>query len=694
MGLVVGGFVVTLLFQGYVHNEIGHASTADSRGVRPPAKLDLDAGPLLRLTHDRLVATNPPRRTVALTYDDGPDTRWTPRLLRLLRREHVPATFFVVGSRAIAHPEIVRAELRAGNDVGSHTFTHVNLARLSEFEMDAQLAMTKAAIAGAAGIETSLLRPPYSSTPDAITDRDYRAWLTIAHHGYTVIVANTDGEDWRRDRSVDRIVRDAMPHDDRGAVVLLHDGGGNRSRTIAATARLIPRLRARGYHFVTVHQLLGPRSDVIRRASRSDELRGTLLVAMGRVSATVTRAFAALVVAVTALSLARMLLLVLLARRRRGTPRAAFARGRVPAVSVVVPAFNEEVGIGATITSLATSAYPGALEIVVVDDGSTDATAAVVDRLIRDRAFANVRLVRQENAGKAAALNTGLQCTSAPVVVMVDGDTILAVDAIAQLAAPFADDAVGAVSGNTKIGNRRGLLGRWQHVEYVIGFSLERRAYATLDCMPTVPGAIGAFRRAALEQVGRLSETTLAEDTDLTMAVHRGGWRVAYQPDAIAFTEAPSTLRGLWRQRLRWSYGTMQAMWKHRSGFRDQRPEGRRFARLGLSYMIVFQVALPAIAPLLDAATLYGLLFFDPRLMLAYWLGFNFLQMALGWYAFRLDGEPAGPLLLVPLQQFVWRQLMYLVIWESLLNAAAGTRLRWHTAPRVGQSPSVAIERA
>jgi cellulose synthase/poly-beta-1,6-N-acetylglucosamine synthase-like glycosyltransferase len=344
-------------------------------------------------------------------------------------------------------------------------------------------------------------------------------------------------------------------------------------------------------------------------------------------------------------------------------------------VSVIVPAYNEEVGITAAVRSLLGSDYPE-FEVIVVDDGSTDGTAAAVTAIDDQR----VTLIGQPNAGKPAALNTGIAAARHDIVIMVDGDTVFEPDTIRHLVRPLADPEVGAVSGNTKVGNRRGLLGRWQHIEYVIGFNLDRRMYDVLQCMPTVPGAIGAFRRRALAQVGGVSGDTLAEDTDLTMALNRAGWRVVYEESARAWTEAPSTLRQLWRQRYRWCYGTMQAMWKHRGARRERNALGR----FGLPYLLLFQVLLPLLAPAIDLFAVYGLVFLDPVPVLAYWMAFNGFQLLLGAYAFRLDGESPRPLWAAPLQQFVYRQLMYLVVIESVASAIAGTRLRWHKLSRTG----------
>ena len=357
----------------------------------------------------------------------------------------------------------------------------------------------------------------------------------------------------------------------------------------------------------------------------------------------------------------------------------------LPGVSVVIPAYNEEIGIEAAVRSLAASDYPD-LDIIVVDDGSTDATSARVAALD----IPNVRLIRRVNGGKPAALNTGIAAARHDILVLVDGDTVFEPLAMRALVAPFADPEVGAVSGNTKVGNRRGLLGRWQHIEYVIGFNLDRRMFDVLRCMPTVPGAIGAFRRETLAAVGGVSDDTLAEDTDLTMAICRAGWRVIYAPEARAWTEAPATLSQLWKQRYRWCYGTLQAMWKHRGAVLESGAAGK-LGRRGLPYLLAFQVLLPLLAPIIDVAALYAIVFL-PSPQIAYvWLGFLALQLVSAAYAFRLDGERLAPLWSLALQQFVYRQLMYLVVIQSVASAMYGIRLRWQVMRRTGDTEAAPV---
>jgi cellulose synthase/poly-beta-1,6-N-acetylglucosamine synthase-like glycosyltransferase len=343
-----------------------------------------------------------------------------------------------------------------------------------------------------------------------------------------------------------------------------------------------------------------------------------------------------------------------------------------------VPAYNERACIADTVRSLLASDHP--LEVIVVDDGSTDGTADIVEAM----ALPQVRLIRQDNLGKAAALNAGIAAARNELIVMMDGDTIFRPDTVRRLVQPFADHRVGGVAGNAKVANRRrGLLARLQHIEYVMGFNIDRRMYDLLGCMATVPGAVGAFRRRALRSVGGVSNDTLAEDTDLTMAVVRSGWRVVYEPAAVAWTEAPASLGQLWRQRYRWSYGTMQSMWKHRRALIERGASGR-FGRVGLTNLGLFQVALPLLSPLIDIGLVYGLLFLNPVTTVIAWLGVLAAQLIGGVFALRLDGEPLRQLWVLPLQQLVYRQIMYGVLIQSMIMAVGGMRLRWQKLRRVG----------
>jgi len=682
VGLVLLLFAFSLLVEGYTRDVLGETSSAvaqaPSGGSVVPGTV-VNGGPVINATGAFPQTYSMPARTVALTFDDGPDPSWTPRILAILRRYHVPATFFVVGVHAVVFPGLVRQELREGNEVGAHTYTNLDLA--GGWQEQLQLTLAQNALAGAAGLHTSLLRPPYSSRTIAVTASDWRAYRQAAGDGYLIVLASLDTRDWARP-GVARIVAAAMPRHRQGAIILMHDSGGNRSETVDALPQIITALRARGYRFVTVTGGLGlPPADV--PATMTQRLAGLALVTTQQMSDHVVAALAVMLIAATVLAVMRAVLLVGFARahsrRVARTARRRRYRWYSPGVSVVVPAYNESAGIAATVNSLMDTWYEGPLEVIVVDDGSTDATARIAAGL----RLPGVRVIRQRNAGKPAALNRGIGAARYDVLVLVDGDTVFQPDTLTYLVDRLRDPSVGAVSGNTKVGNRGGILGRWQHLEYVMGFNLDRRMYDMLGTMPTVPGAIGAFRRDALADADWLSSDTLAEDTDLTMAICRTGWRVTYEESAIAWTEAPASLRQLWKQRYRWCYGTMQSMWKHRRAVIERGASGR-FGRRSLTYLMVFHVLLPLLAPVVDVALVYSLIFLNPLRAAAFWFGFAIMQMLTCAYALRLDRERLGPLWALPLQQVVYRQLMYLVTVQSVIAALLGSLERWQPLRRVG----------
>ena len=672
-----------LLLQGYARNEVGRSSTKEDGSGQARSSAPGD-GSVIYSAGGRLESRGLPAKTVALTFDDGPDPTWTPRVLDVLARERVPATFFDVGSRIAAHPQLVRRELGDGHEVGSHTFTHAALASIAGWRENLELSMTQLAMAGATGRSSVLLRPPYSSTSDAVTARDLRTISQATQDGYLVVLADRDSEDWARPGWL-RIVANALPNGDDGAIVMFHDGGGNRAQTVQALPRLIEALKARGYRFTTVTGGLGlPPGSGQQPVSRAEHLQGVAMMWALDLSGWLARFVTWFVAPLGALALLWTLAMTMFAWRyqRRRKP---VGDDYMPPVSVIVPAYNEAVGIASTVRSLVACDYP-ALEVVVVDDGSTDGTADIVTALD----LPQVRVVRQANAGKAAALNTGVAAASHDVLVLVDGDTIFQTDTVRTIVQQLRDPTVGAVAGNAKVGNRRGMLGRWQHLEYVVGFNLERRMFDMLGCITTVPGAVGAVRREALERVGGVSGDTLAEDTDLTMALLRAGYRVVYEPRAVAWTEAPASVNDLWRQRYRWCYGTIQSIWKHRRAVIEPGPS-RRLGWIGMPTMLAFRVTFPLVAPALDLFAIFGVLFIDPVFIGCVWAAYTVLTMLTAAYALRLDGESLKPLWALPLQQFFYRQIMYLVVIQSVISAVSGVRLRWHKLHRTGDMTAAAI---
>ncbi|MEW1722683.1 glycosyltransferase [Streptomyces sp. NPDC093109] len=678
--LILVALLAMLMLRGYVHSEI----LADHR-VRDPASNEKvpghirGGGPVIdaRGTGEAKSIDIPDRQLV-LTFDDGPDPEWTPKVLDKLKQHNAHAVFFVTGTMASRYPELVKRMVDEGHEIGLHTFNHPDLSFQTKSRIDWELSQNQLALAGAAGIRSSLFRPPYSSFASAMDDKSWPVAEYIGSLGYVTVLDSTDSEDWKRP-GVDAILKRATPKGVKGSIVLMHDSGGDRSQTVEALDRFLPDMKKRGFRFSNLTEALGAPS-AHTQVTGVDLWKGKAWVAAVALSGNVTAILVVGLSIIGSLVIARFGLMLLLSfAHARKVRRRDFSWGApvTEPVTVLVPAYNERECIANTVNSLTASEHP--IEIIVIDDGSTDGTADIVEALWLD----NVHVVRQPNSGKPAALNNGIAHASHEIVVMMDGDTVFEPSTVGELVQPFGDPRVGAVAGNAKVGNRDTLIGAWQHIEYVMGFNLDRRMYDMLGCMPTIPGAVGAFRRSALERVGGMSEDTLAEDTDITMAMHRDGWRVVYAERARAWTEAPESVQQLWSQRYRWSYGTMQAIWKHRRAFLERGPSGR-FGRVGLPLVSLFMVLAPLLAPLIDVFLLYGLVFGPTEKTIGAWLGVLAVQVVCAAYAFRLDKERMTHLISLPLQQILYRQLMYVVLLQSWITALTGGRLRWQKLRRTG----------
>ncbi|MEU9174426.1 bifunctional polysaccharide deacetylase/glycosyltransferase family 2 protein [Streptomyces sp. NPDC048420] len=714
--LLLLGLTSVMLLDGYLRAEVGGDQRVrdGASSSKVPDKI-LNGGPIISFRGGQATTTSVPSKTIALTFDDGPNPTYTPQVLEILEKYDVPATFFVVGSMVSRYPSIVKDMVEQGNEVGIHTFTHVDLSYQSDARIRREMTQTQLALAGAAGITTTLFRAPYSSETDAIDNYSWPVYKKLGEEGYTSVFVDTDSDDWKKP-GVSKIVKWATPSGTSGASVLMHDAGGDREQTIKALPEYIEKMKAQGYTFTTISGVLetqnasngpqgrqqtgggnvtGRQSQGLTNAQRLQaahrEATGTtlyegkaLVAAVAVAELTVPTLSVGLVIVGVAV-MGRFGMMLILARRhygQRNKRRFTWGPTVTRPVSVIVPAYNEKECIANTLESLAKSTHP--IEVIVVDDGSSDGTSEIAREAARSLGMTNVRVIRQENAGKPAALNNGVRSASHDIVVMMDGDTVFEPDTVRQLVQPFADPEVGAVAGNAKVGNRDTVIGAWQHIEYVMGFNLDRRMYDLLRCMPTIPGAIGAFRREAVLQVGGMSEDTLAEDTDITIAMHRQGWRVVYQEHARAWTEAPGSLKQLWSQRYRWSYGTMQALWKHRKSLTDKGPSGR-FGRVGMPLVVIFQIVTPVFAPLIDVFTAYSMIFVDFQAALYAWLAVLGVQLVCAAYAFRLDKEKHRYLLMMPLQQLAYRQMMYLVLIHSCITALTGGRLRWQKLKRTGE---------
>jgi cellulose synthase/poly-beta-1,6-N-acetylglucosamine synthase-like glycosyltransferase/peptidoglycan/xylan/chitin deacetylase (PgdA/CDA1 family) len=634
---------------------------------------------------------------VAITFDDGPDGRWTPKILDILKEKKAPATFFVIGKNMSHFPGLVAREVREGHDVGNHTWTHPDIAAVPAAQTAVELSATQRLFETITGRSMRLFRPPYFGDAEPSTPSEVSHALVGQTQGYLTVGLRIDPDDWLNpDASTpERIISTSLQRlkdtNRPGQVILLHDSGGDRSWTVKALPALIDALRANGYKLVTVGDLAGltPQEAMPPTSRSSAELmldrmgfgffHGLQMILQG------------LFIIAIALGVARLIVLGVLALihrfvvARKLPPMLDPATG--PLISVLIPCFNEEKVIEASVRRILASNWDR-LEVLVLDDGSQDHTAHVVREAFSGEP--RVTLMSFENGGKARALNRGLARAQGDVIVALDADTLFPPDTLARLARWFVDPRVGAVAGNALVGNRRNLITRWQALEYVTAQNLERRALAALGAVTVVPGAVGAWRRSALEQMGGYPDDTLAEDQDLTIAIQRAGWRVEFDPAARAYTEAPETVGGLLKQRFRWSFGTLQCLWKHRRAvFNVQRPI---LGFIALPQIWLFQIVLTAIAPLVDLAVIWSLISatygwaFHPTewspddLMrpLFYWAAFIFLDLSFGTLGMALERRaPWGDLVWLPIQRFGYRQLMYYVVVKSIDAALHGVRVGW-----------------
>ncbi|MEH3100307.1 glycosyltransferase [Sphingomonas adhaesiva] len=654
----------------------------------------------------RTGAANP--KLLALTFDDGPDATWTPRILNVLEAAHVPATFFVIGENALAHPALLNRIVGDGSELGNHSYTHPNMATLGPSGTALEMNATQRLVQAYTGRMLTLFRAPYFGDAEPTTADELGPALAAQRAGYTVVGLHVDPNDWQRP-GTDAIVRQVVDQvhgatpTNSANVILLHDGGGDRSQTVAALPRIIATLRSEGYTFVPVSQLVGlTPAQAMPPVSGHDLWAVRTDVAVFIALAAVTAVIAWLFYIAISLGIARALMMTGLAwvqaRRRRAEPPVF-----TPTVSVVIPAYNEERVIVASVERVLSSDYPG-LQVIVADDGSKDTTSHLVREAFGDDP--RVQLLTLVNGGKAAALNRALQEATGEVIIALDADTQFEPATIRRLARWFVDPRIGAVAGDARVGNRINLVTRWQAVEYITAQNLERRALAGFDAMTVVPGAVGAWRRAALDSVGGYPEDTLAEDQDLTIAIQRAGWRVTYDPAAIAWTEAPETFRALAKQRFRWAFGTLQCLWKHRGVLRRRKPSG--LALVGMPQAWLFQIVFAAISPLIDLALLLSIVGTFVRVMQhgwaqtagdvstmgLYWLAFTAIDVACGAMAYRLDGHKIRyPALLLVAQRLVYRQIMYGVVLRAIAAAVRGRIVGWGKLERSGRvdgGPAVA----
>jgi peptidoglycan-N-acetylglucosamine deacetylase len=662
---------------------------------------------------------------LALTFDDGPDPQWTPKILDVLKREHAPGTFFLIGIQAEKFGSLTKRIYQEGNEIGNHTFTHPDISSIGSSYMRVELNLTEQLFASQLGIRTTLFRPPYSVDAEPDTEDQVKPLEVTQSLGYVTIGNKIDTRDWNDDppltpKQIAARVLDHLPpchpNDTQcGNIILMHDGGGNRERTVLALPLIIDGARARGFDFVPVYQLMGKTKADVMPPLRTGEYWSALLnwIGFGLFGATMA-GIAIIFFLGDILMTGRLISIGVLAIYDRlrshvyGTPEQIAAY--LPQVAVLIPAYNEEKVIERTIQGALDSDYPN-LRVIVIDDGSKDRTLEIARRIFAaEEAAGRVLILTKPNGGKAEALNFGLEhIGDAELFVGIDADTIIAPDAIARMVPHFLNPEVAAVAGNAKVGNRVNLWTRWQALEYITSQNFERRALNTMGAVSVVPGAIGAWRTELVREAGGYHVDTVAEDADLTMALLRSGYRVEYEDMALAFTEAPTSANALMRQRFRWSFGILQSVFKHKGVFARKGALGF----VALPNILIFQILLPLVSPFIDVMFVVGVIWYfiqkhfhpestDPasfqRLLLFFvaFLVIDFLASALAFALERRQPEAredAWLLSQVWLQRFAYRQVFSIVLFRTLKRAIQGRPFAWDKLERTAAVKYVPAER-
>lgn len=614
------------------------------------------------------------KNVVTLTFDDGPDPKWTPKILDALKEKNVKATFFIVGRQAERYPDLVHRIVKEGHDIGNHTFFHPNLSNASEEQVDLELNSTQRLLQSITNRSTILFRPPYIADSRPSTESEIQPLFKSQNMGYITVAQEIDPRDYEKP-GVEELLRRVREQRPRGNVLLLHDGGGDRSQTIEVLPRIIDYLRERGDLVVPMSDVLNISRDVLMPPLPTRHPSIDLLASEWgfNILRFLEECLWSFMILAAVLVLLRTLVVIALAGWHRRFRRNSFDMDYRPGISLIIAAYNEAKVIRQTLRSLQNNGYPGPLEIIVVDDGSNDGTADVVSEAFSDTP--NLHVLRQGNSGKAAALMRGIGQCHNEILVMIDADTQLPRGSLHRLVQPFRDPEIGAVSGQAKVGNTRKWLGRFQALEYICGFNLDRRAYHMLDAITVVPGAIGAYRRGAVKACGGFCNDTLAEDTDLTLTLHRHRYRVAYAGNAIAYTEAPETYRALFKQRFRWAFGTMQCLWKHRDLLFNW--DCRWLGCFSLPSIWIFQVFLVATMPLVDAFAIWSLISGTIPDVWIYACAFLLIDLFLALLACLLEGVRLRQCLLIIPMRLLYRPLLALVVWRSIFTALRGIVVGW-----------------
>ena len=626
-------------------------------------------------------------KKIVLTFDDGPDPDYTPRILDILKREKVPAAFFVVGSMAEKNISILRREYEDGYEIGNHTFFHPDISAISVQRVNLELNATRKLIESVTGRSTILFRPPFNADAEPQTLAEVIPVAESRKQSYITIGESIDPWDWQPGVTADSILARVIRQKDAGSMLLLHDAGGDtREETVKALPNIIHFFKSHGYQFTTIADVLHKNKADLMPPIRDDANSGVMgtfydIFIQGIFYGNWFLLY--LFLSAIFLAVGRVVLIAILALRQFFEDKKEKAEHKesvvLAPVSIIVPAYNEEVTAIKTIQSLLLLDY-FEFEIIFVDDGSKDKTYELVKASYGNHPMVNV--LTKPNGGKASALNFGIAHAKYEYAVCIDADTQLKNDAIQHLMAYFTDDEIGAVAGTVKVGNETNIITIWQSIEYITAQNMDRRAFDLINSITVVPGAIGAFRKTAIFKAGNFTSDTLAEDCDLTMRILKQGYIIKNCAEAIAYTEAPETLSALLKQRFRWSFGVIQSFWKNRDALFNKKY--KFFGMVGMPNILIFQIILPLFSPLADLMMIIGLFGDKPGKILTYYVAFVLIDFVVAIIAFRMEKEDYRKLVYIIPQRFIWRQLMYYILFKSIRRALKGELSGWGVLKRTG----------
>jgi peptidoglycan-N-acetylglucosamine deacetylase len=656
---------------------------------------------------------------IALTFDDGPDPKYTPQILDVLKTNNVKASFFALGSNVIDYPELAQRISKEGHMLGNHTYNHTKLKNANEDQFHNEIESTQKAIAEIVSFMPKYFRTPYNDFGGYETNADLKPLRILDKLNLKVSESDLDSHDYDT-QDLNQIIDFVKKgfDENKSSQVLFHDSGGfTRQSTVQALPEIIKFFKDKDYKFVTVEQLdkLSQNETVDALKTSNPTISGFSRLWFFQLIGKSDLLFRLLLFVATSLGVIRLLVLLIgLLKHFKGKSFANFSDKHFefpPPVSVLIPCYNEEKVICSTIDSILNSDYNN-LEVIVIDDCSTDNSLKLVQQKYRKNK--RVKILTKPNGGKAEALNFGMKHSKYDFIVSMDADTLFAPDTVSRLIQHFADPKVGGVAGFVEVGNDyfyqksqgQNINFNWlttcQRLEYIFGQNFDKQAYDGLGCVIVVPGAIGAWRKQVVLDVGGYKTDTLAEDTDLTVRILRSGWNVEYCKDAFCVTEAPETLQQFWKQRIRWQFGTLQVIFKNLDIIFN--PKHKAVSMFAIPYLFFnfFSMLVSPIANLpffillikLYIGAKVGVLAFNLNdqvsmhwmfIFIFGYLGIEYVSTIFAIWQYKLKGKWVL-LAFVPIQILVFRLLILVITVTSILKAFQGKAVGWGHLQRTGNA--------